>query len=472
VYNIWVGDAERGLTFFCESPEAWNGKKDRQIELTRTDAAMVWKLNMVQEPWSNPDYRIEFGLHPTPMRARSRRILGLAYGSDAVLAWGQPQYTLYHGYPVAPEDMESIGLRPEQSIDALVARNHSAGKRVYSYLHVAMLSKHAPELAFFGPDWRVPGAQFNWVPDNFHVPHLEGRPPDWIYGMCPNSEWADFQVFLLHDYITKHRIDGVHFDFCSPWVCRNTNHGCRPDYMPIMAWREMLKRIYVMASRLPHPFQINQHTSINSGIMSSALLSFADTVVENENFSCWGSDFGKDAEWTMTKVPLEYYTVRLSGMPFGPRGVPIWHMGYDFGAVAAVTLLHDITTIWHYVGDPPKPDWQADWRRLHGKLSEFGVNDDGVAFLPYWNAPELVPAGDPESKVSYYLHPSNGILMVVANFSRDPREIEIRLEALPGNGEWDIRDVWNDRDVPTDGRRADVGVAGHNFALLHLFSEP
>lgn len=465
LHSLWVGDDERGLTFICESPEAWNGPDAGRIELAREAGGLEWRMRLLRAPWTDPRYRLQFGLHPTPVKPLGPRMLGTAYGADARVAWPLPWQQRYHGYPRAPDAVE-LAAPGGPAIDAFVADAHAAGSRVVAYLHCSMLSKHAPEWAWFGEDWRIPGVQFSWVPDGFRVAVKEGDPPDWLHGVCPASGWAEFQLALLRDYVTRHRLDGIHFDFAAPWECGNAAHGCRAGRMPIFAWREFFKRAYVMMKELDRPTVIGQHTSINSGVLCSALVSFADIYLENENTSVWASEFGRAGpDWPVTRLPLEYYRIRLAGTPFGVRGMPVWAEGWSRGAVG-MSLLHDITAAWGYFG-PRTADAQALYRGIHAGLREFGVNDDGVMFIPYWQE-QAWPREPADVKVSRYEHPAGRSLLVVVNTS--PRAGgAVRLGAGPGIA---ARDLLTGEPLPIRGDVLDVSLPAHDFRLIRLDASP
>jgi len=78
-----------------------------------------------------------------------------------------------------------------------------------------------------------------------------------------------------------------------------------------------------------------------------------------------------------------------------------------------------------------------------------------ATWLPYWKNQEVVTTDSNDTKVSLYSRGAEGLVAVVSNLGKEPREVTARLnlEALKLSGTLSAYDILNEEesDFPADG---------------------
>lgn len=451
IHYLWIGDADRGITWFTESHKGWvikDQKRAASISVER-DAAVL-RINVMDTPTELTEpLRLMFGLHPTPVKPLPKGWRGWGIGRNFNIVWTNPKTTLHFGYPVAPDPA---------AYQKMVDRTHKAGKGFVPYSIISMLSVNSDEWKFYGPEWNIPGAIDNYCSDVLAF----GCP---IRGACPACpEWRDFIVAANHRFVTTYGLDGLYHDHSSPKFCRNASHGC-DGKLPILAWRELYKRIYVMLKSLDRP---TYHVIHNSGSCCTPMMSFCDAYVSGEQFS------GRVKDDYLEVTNLDFIKAELTGRQWGvvPMFLPELKAEYAKAPVntekfMSLMLLHDISTLWLAWCDVKTV------RKIWDIMSTFGTGEEDLEFVPYWAAgdalrlPAAVTPPDGDVLVSTYVRRGKGALVVVGNVSKEPKRVTVSVSPREfGLGAVKLSDPYRGEALAADGRHVTLEIAPRNFRMV------
>ena len=421
VNSIWFGNEKIGISWFAESEATWKSiPAVPRFDLSQAGDAQVFRVNLAAGGTADAKGHFEFGLHATPSRPlpKNWRALSMRF----LNAWVSPWQTEFHGYPKLPpgKEEESLDRLHKMADEVHKSGAHMAdsvyksGAPVIPYLHSCMLSSASPEWSYFSEEWKNPGNIFPFVPPN-EASH------SGLYGVCPASDgWTDFDVFTIRDYLVKTNMDGVYHDFGSPSICANPLHGCNGK-MPILAYRELHKRLYVMMRELGkergRPSYYAHHASICSTLIVPSLVSFADTIVDSEQLGSQVPRLG--ADMYIRQVPLDYYRIRGNAKTFGLANNFIICSGPVLPANYGMCVLHDIVSQF---GGPGYLIWEP----IRQALFKFGLDNEAIEFRGYWeNLGGATITGfgltSEDVLMSLFVHPGQRSLAVMVNRSKTQR---------------------------------------------------
>jgi len=133
VHYFWVGDEDRGLTWFCETEAKWAPKgNDQGVCAAREGDTVRFTLNVIDAPVViDHPYSLTFGLQATPLKPMPAGRHGWGNRRNLKVLWTTPETNTHFGYPEAPapaayrETIESI---------------HEAGRAVVPFILLSMLS--------------------------------------------------------------------------------------------------------------------------------------------------------------------------------------------------------------------------------------------------------------------------------------------------------------------------------------------
>ncbi len=261
--------------------------------------------------------------------------------------------------------------------------------------------------------------------------------------VCNASTWADFLVWAAARTMDETGTDGIYLDCSNPNFCRSGEHGCAPGRYPLLATRELQKRLYAMIrqKRRDKGFVYNHNSESN--ILTT--FSFSDAVLNGEQYN------RKD----LRALTFDKLRAELSPQPYG---VPAFLLptlvkfqqdkkekmpGAEF---LAFPLLHDVIC---------NPSWlsrdsQKLLQKIQAVLREFGVAD--AEFLPYWDNKADISPSPAGAVVSAYVRSDGKAALLVAQGGQEPATFELvlggRLAALRGAPARDALSneplTWND----------------------------
>ena len=106
---MWVGDYDRGLTWFTEDNADWNiSDGTGTLELFRKGSVVEWRVHIADAPVElDGPLTITVGLQPTPVKPQRKgwRMFSIAAesGQSPNIKWTEPTSTIHFGYPEAPD---------------------------------------------------------------------------------------------------------------------------------------------------------------------------------------------------------------------------------------------------------------------------------------------------------------------------------------------------------------------------------
>ena len=458
---VWLGNEERGLSWFAESEENWfHADSSRAITLRRERNAVVLRLHLVSTPvdvvasdgadWPYSDrkpplvrrLRYAFGLQATPVKpvekdAWDHRIFCVAI-DPAIAVPGKHSLDI----PLAELDrLAEAGVRTIVMFESwtdIEAHARTTHGRKLRRLVRACHERGMKILLYFGflfselaPEWRDFGARCVVLPrTGWSLLHFPPQPIQPAWRVCLRSAWQDFLVDGIARVMDEYDIDGVYLDgTAQSYACRNALHGCgvvRKDgsigpTFPIFSVRSAMRRIYsAVRSRKPDG-QVNVH---NSTCMTIPTLAWATSTWDGEQFA--GLKRGADASQFL---PLDSFRVEFMGHQWGvPAEFLCYGKPLTYKEAWALSLLHDVPVRAH--GRKGDLDLlSAIWKVMDG----FGRKE--AQWVPYWRNADFVKTSPTGVQASLYIHPRNGVLAVVSNLTSKSAVANLRFDpsrpALP-----------------------------------------
>jgi hypothetical protein len=258
-----------------------------------------------------------------------------------------------------------------------------------------------------------------------------GRPDQTYVSVCLTTRngGQDCLLYLLDKMIRDYDIDGIYVDGAGWAPNENMNLGfgylddrgkVRPTGM-ILETRELFKR--VSALFLEHgksPF-IEHHCS---WMLAGPVDSFTNVHLAGEYLAYRANE--------STTFPEEYMRIENSGIQWG---IPVELLCYNtalwqrYIANCLVCGGSPMTTLSSFYGSA-----LGEIQRLSPSWKAFAAFDlSGAEWIPYWKAGNLIQSENPAHKVSFYRHPKDGLLLLLANTSKEPGVAKVRLD-LKGLG--------------------------------------
>jgi len=302
------------------------------------------------------------------------------------------------------------------------------------------------ELSNIAPEWRYYSEECLVAP---RAGGYHRQPEQNAYIVCYRSAWQDYMADGIARTMDEYDLDGVYLDgMANPWKCRNTKHGCgyvKPDgtigdTYPIFATREMMKRIWTLVKSRKPDGMINVHQSTT---MTIPTVAFATSYWDGEQLG--GIPRG---QWSLDLLPLDAFRCEFMGHPWGvPAELLCYEQPYSYAEAMSFSLLHDVLVRGQLGGNLEMES------KLWHAMDAFGRKQ--ATWLPYWKNQEVVTTDSNDTKVSLYSRGAEGLVAVVSNLGKEPREVTARLnlEALKLSGTLSAYDILNEEesDFPADG---------------------
>lgn len=302
------------------------------------------------------------------------------------------------------------------------------------------------EMSDIAPEWPYYSAECLVAPQQGKYHRL---PEQNAYTVCYQSAWQDYLADGIAKAMDEYDLDGVYLDgTANPWKCSNTKHGCgylRPDgtigdSYPIFATREMMKRIWTIVKSRKPDGMVNVHQSTT---MTIPTVAFATSYWDGEQLG--GIPRG---EWSLDLLPLDAFRCEFMGHPWGvPAELLCYNRPYTYSEAMSFSLLHDVLVRGSLGGtlEMESKLWRA--------MDSFGRHQ--ATWLPYWRNRDVVTTDSNDTKVSLYSRDGAGLVAIVSNLGKEPREVQARLnlEALRLTGALTAFDIINEHEsaVPQDG---------------------
>jgi hypothetical protein len=455
----WLGNEERGLSWFMESAANWRmGEGQPAVTFRREGDAVVVRLRLISEPVEvTKALTYTIGFEATPVRPLPSRLYDQRFasgpqfkGSNLFIYGWSKQLSYLNGRLLAydPADQRK-----------LVDRWRAAGKESLSYTCAQCTAGSSPEYLFFADEWNQPyGATFagyKRVPDDA---------PYSMVPVCPRSTFPDFLVWCAKEHVRNDWGDGVYTDIDGATPCDNTAHGCgyadafgrTGRTWPLYAHRGLSRRLYEACHDAGKLYFSHAHSdwyslfnAFNDGWCpgeqySSAVVGKPDFYMDGIPDRVWRTEFHSPTTGVPTFMLPELG--RLTGEDAvkdrGPSecclaaamcyGVPLWAGSINQQVVEEV--------------------WAVQ--------QQFGMED--AEFVPFWRQQEFT-ASDREVRVSLWTKPGKR-LIVLANFTDKDRKVELR--PAVANEKVEFRAAWEADGFAVEGEVARLTVAPRHGALV------
>ena len=464
---MWLGDYDRGLTWFTEDNANWNiSDGTGTLELFRKDGVVEWRVHIADAPVElEGPLTITVGLHPTPVKPQRKgwRMFSIAseLGQSPNIKWTNPSTTLHFGYPQAPDPAH---------IKRLTDDAHLRGMRVIPYMHAVRLGEMSPEWQFYGRDWAMPGVIDSSDSD---VTRFQGA----LLGVCPAvKDVRDWFAWKNEHYLDSTGYDGLYYDHSWPYRCSHAKHDHAPGAIPLIGYREQYRRLYTLVKERDPDGFVAAHVS---GGLFSPMMSWTDVTIPGEELvspmmKAREREETKDTNDLFDVIPFDYYHAWCTGRQFGQAPVylaPVWSFAKHHNCFM---LLTDSIGGWRYDGV------------LLQLYQDLGMGADDVEFLPFWDNGHLIQTRAdrapkeldnphyPDPLTSAWRRPGKFVLFAVCNMTKADRTVTVAFDA-PALGfdpsQIALTDAYPRHPLLAAAPTFTVDVKGHSYRLVLLTAE-
>jgi len=454
----WLGNEDRGLSWFMESDANWRvGQGQPYMTLRPEGDAVVVRLLLISEPTLvDRELRYTIGLEATPVRPLDPDLYNCRWAGGPYVR-GVNTFVYGWGKQISHLNGRLLAHDPKHQ-RAFVDRWRAKGMETRSYTCTQCTANASPEYLFFREEWNQPyGAAFSGykrVPDDA---------PYSMTPVCPRSSFADFLVWCVRENLRNDWGGGVYTDIDGAKPCDNARHGCgftdafgrSGRTWPLYAHRGVSRRIYGACRDAGKTYASHAHSrwfsvfnAFNDGWAPGE--QFSSVVMKNPYFymdemsdRVWRSEF---CSWTSgVSTFLLPQIGRLGDKSTreqrGPSescfaaamayGVPLW-------ASLNKSVIEEV--------------WQAQ--------IEFGMKN--VRFVPFWKQRDL-SCSNPELRVSLWKKPGRW-LVIVANFTAADQTAELR--TAPSNDKATFSPAWLADGLEAAPGKATLTIPAKRGALI------
>jgi len=413
----WVGTEKGGLAWFCEHNQNWrNADASRAVELTHGKEGVSLTVRFIDQKTALAEpLRLTFGLMATPVKPlpagwrdwRHFSISAINLESFVKQGWAAAGCrNIGHLWNNHVGSFSYLPAKPAEMREKVAFLHANGWPTVMSYYALDYTQVGTPDFRTMEREWR-------------RSPYAESDCPGGSFGsVCNASTWADFLVWAVARTMDETGTDGAYLDCTSPSFCQSAEHGCAPGRYPLLATRELHKRIYAIAKQKRGPNgHVFSHISENNLITT---FSFADAVLNGEQYNrkdlrtLTFDKFRAEFIPHSLGVPSVLLPTLIKFQPDKKEKMP----GAEF---LAFPLLHDVVCMHSWMGR----ESQELNKRMQAVLHDFGVAD--AEFLPYWdNAADLAvsPKG---ATVSGYLRKDGKAALLIAQGPETPGAFKLTL---------------------------------------------
>ena len=445
----WLGDEEAGMQWYAQSDRNWWSQgEDGQVEILPGKQENLLRLKLMTKPTTLSEaVEIKLGFMATPVtpkRPDARRFRNTWFAGEKdkrLMLW----FTRWGKGASWPE------LKPMDSEPWVRhAEFRAAGLVPHLYVSGTATSPFSPDYREFQEEWRpIPSVRVDI--DTMSEGLGAGGNEENRTIICPKSSFQDFLVYWLAQAARdKERdIQGYYFDNTWAEECMNEHHGCgyvgpdgeRRQEMPILADREMFKRIYVSLIEANPDAMLSFHMS---GQLYMPMLSFAGIWLDGEQFA---SGLQRHFRQTNHKDYYDYITLDKFRTEF---------MGHQWGGQLTYLLSeywnfaepnNPVSSVHYWMGGDPSIDRIAEhlsgMQLVHdvqptcgsavshailAAQDEFGW-DERVEFLPYWDSEKYVTidSGGVEPVICSVFKRENEVMLVLFNDSDQDAKVTLKI---------------------------------------------
>jgi hypothetical protein len=459
----WLGNEQRGLSWFMESSANWRQGKDQPaMTIRREGDAVIVRLHLISEPTKiTKPLTYTFGFEPTPVRPPNPDLYDIRLsggpqyeGSNHfVYGWGQ-QISLLNATLLARDPAAERKL-----VDGWRAR----GKHNLDYTCLQCTANLSAEYAFFGEEWNQP-----YGPTFSGYKRFGDNAPYSMVPVCPQSSFPEYLLWCVKQNLENDWSSGIYTDIDGTTPCDSTRHGCgftdafgrTGRTVPLYLHRAVSRRLYALCHDHGKRYFSHAHSR-----WYSLFNAFNDGWCPGEQYS--SSVIGKP-HFYMTDIPDRVWRTEFYAGPTGASafllpeldrltgGKPLEDRGPSECLVVAA-MCYGV------------PLWAGSIRRdvveeFWAAQIAFGMK--GVTFTPYWEQWEFT-VSDPEVRVSTWRKPGQR-LVVLANFTDQDRAVQLTAKCPQAR----ITAAWKADSATVTGPNVKVTVPAYNGLLLRVEAMP
>ncbi len=451
----WLGNEQRGLSWFMESSANWRQGKDQPaMTIRREREAVIVRLRLISEPTRiTAPITYTFGFEPTPVRPPNPGLYDLRFASGPQFKGSN--YFVY-GWATQISALNATLIAREPEVERrLVDGWRAAGKHNLDYSCVQCTANLSPEYLFFGEEWNQPyGGSFSGykrVPDNA---------PYSMVAVCPNSSFPEYLLWCVRQNLENDWSDGIYTDIDGAIACDNRLHGCgftdafgrSGRSWPLYAHRGVSRRLYTLCQNHGKLYFSHAHS-----YWYSLFNAFNDGWCPGEQYS--SAVVGKP-HFYMTDIPDRTWRTEFYAPTTGAPAFLLPELDRlqsdalkDRGASESLLVAAMCYGVPLWAGSCRQDVVEEVW----AVQIAFGMK--GATFVPYWQQQEF-SASDPEVRVSYWSQPGKR-LVVLANFADKDRPVTLTAKAGAL-----LKGAWKTEGMRVDGTTATATVPAYNRLLL------
>ncbi len=404
----WVGDAEKGLFWFAESPESWQDfKKSNAIQFrSHSDDSSVISLNFGSFD-EDSEWTFDFGLQATPVKPfpknwRERILIG-SKDSNINIIWpehGKPFGLKYFGFPEAENPI---------LFNKHVKEITKPGKKTLVYNNITFMSAAVPEWKQNAVTWNA-GAQ-DYSSD------VKAYGDAFVRANLLDKSFHDFIIWKSRQFLISTKLDGYYLDYSMIGDLnqfkniRESKRGAEKlPYYPFMEMRGLYERFYKMVKNENPENLVISHASAR---VVPSIIGFSDAYVDGEQFN---NNVAKINAEYLEVTNLESFQSEYTGKAYGIPGIflPSFNQkNYSkvgpTQSLAALLMAHDIS-VW------PIYSARVVWDEMYAILKSF-PKWQNANFISYYDPKALIITSSPDVLSSVYLNDNNEYLCVFSNIN-------------------------------------------------------
>jgi len=412
VHRIWIGDDERGLSIMCETQANLRGKRRTVVE--KRGQANTLVLYLVDGPRELKEplrYRYAWQATPVKPQPKNPKLWHATYRRveeddylKRVFVTTDYHALKYISYPML------YGRRRAADKRNAIYREH--GVKLVPYFATQGITTESEDLKPFLREW-----------ERYPVRTIGGLRGDWVLACLQDPAFADFIVWSTKKIVDDFGYDGLYLDVSSVHSCSNHYHGCgcavpgqaeRQPTVNIFASRAVYKRLYCLLKSEGRDRVLFRH-----GMPVAAVAGFVDVVTQGEDWCREGMNqydrltpdiFRAKCMRIQYGTPYTWYTFHhyYRGIKFGGR-IPL-------DTILAYCLPHRVLPTEGRAG--MWPVWDV--------TDQFWTSSK---FIPYWatDSPVQIDQSNVLGSI-YWKEAERKALLVVANWNKEPRTVDVKLD--------------------------------------------
>ena len=456
----WLGNEERGLSWFMESDANWRTPAGQPpISLHPEGNAIVVRLHLIGEPTRvERELRYVFGFEATPVRPLDRALYTTRWAGGPYV---KGVNTFVYGWRTQISHLNGRLLASDPVHQrAFVDRWRGKGMETRSYTCLQCTANAAPEYGFFKNEWNQPyGATFSGYKSG-----ADGTPYS-IVGVCPRSSFSDFLVWCVRENLRNDWGGGIYSDIDGAKPCDNRRHGCgftdafgrQGRTWPLYAHRGLSRRIYEACRDAGKRYYSHAHSN-----WYSLFNSFNDGWAPGEQYS---SVVMKNPYFYMDEMPDRVWRSEF----YSPTtGVPTFLLP-QIGRLGNKSLREErgpSEACFAAAMAYGVPLWaslnKAVVQEVWAAQKAFGM--EGTTFRPFWKQTDITCTNE-KLRVSLWKK-EEARLVIVTNFTET--EQVGNLEVVSGPGAQAFIPVWLADGLATDAGTVTITLPARRGALLRL----